>query len=87
MTQQFPNVQNFKIYCNNKAVINRLNHLRHGKPQVQWSDYDILLDISANMTKTIKFHHDKGHQSTTTQHDLTLETNLNILMDQRAKRV
>ena len=86
MIKQFPNADNFKVYCDNKAVIHRLNHLRKGKPQIQWSDYDILLNISENLKNNTEFYHVKGHQSNNTQHNLTLETNLNILMDQRAKR-
>jgi hypothetical protein len=69
------------------SAIQSLNKLRSHLPNVNQSDYDILLEIKELIKPTIVFQHVKGHQGTDLSDDFDLQTNLNILMDSRAKRM
>jgi hypothetical protein len=46
-----------------------------------------LLEFKELIHPTIRFQHVKGHQGTELSNELDLQTNLNILMDSRAKRM
>jgi hypothetical protein len=69
------------------SAIQSLNKLRNHLPNVNQSDYDILLEIKELFQPTIRFQHVKGHQGTELSDEFDLITNLNILMDSRAKRM
>jgi endonuclease/exonuclease/phosphatase family metal-dependent hydrolase len=86
LLQRYPKCNQITLFCDNAAVISRLNTLKYSTPSINWSDYDLLLEVKQTMPKNISFKHVKGHQSSRCQSDLPLETNLNILMDMRAKQ-
>jgi hypothetical protein len=69
------------------SAIQSLNKLRNHLPNVNQSDYDILLEIKELIQPTIRFQHVKGHQGTELSDEFHLHTSLNILMDSRAKRM
>jgi hypothetical protein len=46
-----------------------------------------LLEIKELIQSTITFQHVKGHQGEEMSNEFNLQTNLNILMDSRAKRM
>jgi hypothetical protein len=75
------------LLCDNLSAIQSLNKLRNHLPTVNQSDYDILLEIKELIQPTIIFQHVKGHQGTELSDEFNLQTNLNILMDSRAKRM
>jgi ribonuclease HI len=75
------------LLCNNMSAILSLNKLRNHLSNVNQSDYDILLEIKELIQPTISFQHVKGHQGTELSDKFNLQTNLNILMDSRAKRM
>jgi hypothetical protein len=75
------------LLCDNMSAIQRLNKLRNHLPDVNQSDYDILLEIKEIIQPTIRFQHVKGYQGTELSDEFDLQTNLNILMDSRAKRM
>ena len=68
------------------AVIHRLRTLQKSVPSVNWSDYDLLMEAKVIMPSNIRFEHVKGHQGNQCHPDFNLQTNLNILMDMRAKQ-
>ena len=84
--QIFPNATSITLFCNNIAVIHRLNTLKSSLPSINWSDYDLLVEAKKVMPSQIQFKHVKGHQVSGCSHEFNLETNLNILMDMRAKQ-
>jgi hypothetical protein len=52
---------------------------------IEWTDFDILLQIRRIVPPHIEFKHVQGHQDNKTWHELTIEANLNIKMDHKAK--
>jgi hypothetical protein len=68
-------------------VIQSLNRVRNHFPNVNQSDYDILLEIKEFIQPTILFQHVKGHEGTELSDEFDLQTNINILMDSRVKRI
>jgi hypothetical protein len=75
------------LLCDNMSAIQSLNKLRSHLPNVNQSDYDILLEIKELIQPTIVFQRVKGHQGTELCDEFALQTNLNILMDSKAKRM
>jgi hypothetical protein len=75
------------LLCDNMSAIQSFNKLRSHLPNVNQSDYDILLEIKELIQPTIVFQHLKEHQGTELSDEFGLQTNLNILMDSRAKRM
>jgi hypothetical protein len=75
------------LLCGNMSAIQSLNKLRNHLPNVNQSDYDIVLEIKELIQPKIRFQHAKGHQGTELSDEFDLQTNLNILMDSRAKRM
>jgi hypothetical protein len=73
--------------CDNMSAIQSLNKLKNHFPNVNQSDYNILLEIKELIQPTIRFQHVKEHQGTELSDEFDLQTNLNILMDSRAKRM
>jgi hypothetical protein len=69
------------------SAIQSLNKLRNHLPNVNQSDYNILLEIKEPIQPTISFQHVKGHQGTEVSDKFNLQTILNILMDSKAKRM
>jgi hypothetical protein len=69
------------------SAIQSLNKLRSHLPNVNQSDYDILLEIKELIQPAIVFQHVKGHQGTELSDEFDLQINLNILVDSRAKRM
>ena len=86
LLKRYPKVTTITLFCDNIAVIHRLNSLQHSKPSINWSDYDLLMEVKQIMPKNVQFKHVKGHQGSSCQPEFNLETNLNILMDMRAKQ-
>jgi ribonuclease HI len=86
LTKTIPGIQSCTLYCDNKAVIHRLNTIIHRQPSTGWTDYDILTQIRKELPRNFKCLHVKGHQDSKVNPELRLEDNLNILMDMRAKR-
>ena len=84
--QKFPNATSMTLFCDNIAVIHRLNTLKTSRPSINWSDYDLLVEAKKVMPSQIQFKHVRGHQGVECSHEFNLETNLNILMDMRAKQ-
>jgi ribonuclease HI len=74
------------LYCDNKAVIHRLNTIIHRQPSTGWTDYDILIQIRKELPRNFKFFHVKGHQDSKVNPELRLEDNLNILVEMRVKK-
>jgi ribonuclease HI len=52
------------LLCDNMSAIQSLNKLRNHLPNVNQSDYNILLEIKELIQPTISFQHVKGHQGT-----------------------
>jgi hypothetical protein len=75
------------LLCDNMSEIQSLNKLRSHLPNVNQSDYDVLLEIKELIQPIIVFQHVKGNQGTELSDEFDLQTNLNILMDTRAKRM
>jgi ribonuclease HI len=86
LTKTIPGIQSCTLYCDNKAVIHRLNTIIHRQPSTGWTDYDILIQIRKELPRNFKCLHVKGHQDSKVNPELRLEDNLNILMDMRAKK-
>ena len=86
LLKKYPKATTTTLFCDNIAVIYRLNALKHVWPNINWSDYDLLMETKLLMPKQIQFKHVKGHQGSSCHSTFNLETNLNILMDARAKR-
>jgi endonuclease/exonuclease/phosphatase family metal-dependent hydrolase len=86
LLKRYPNVTTITLFCDNIAVIHRLTALQHSWPSISWSDYDLLMEVKQIMPKHVQFKHVKGHQGSSCQPEFNLETNLNILMDMRAKQ-
>jgi len=87
LVNEYPQSSEAKVFCDNQAVIKRLKTIQDQVPSIHWPDYDILLEISQEKLSHITFSHVKGHQSSEMNSTLTLETNLNILMDKLARKV
>jgi hypothetical protein len=66
------------LLCDNMSAIQSLNKLRSHIPNVNQSDYNILLEIKELIQPTIIFKHVKGHQGTELSDKFDLQTNLNI---------
>jgi hypothetical protein len=75
------------LLCDNLSAIQSLNKLRKHFPNVNQSNYGILLETKELIQPTILFQHIKGHQGMELSDEFNLQTNLNILMDFRAKRM
>jgi ribonuclease HI len=75
------------LLCDNLSAIQSLNKIRSYFPSINQSDYDILLEVKELIQPTITFQHVKGHQGAELSDEFDLQTNLNILMDSRAKRM
>jgi hypothetical protein len=60
--------------------------LRSHFPSVNQSDHNILLEIKELIQPIFIFQHVKVHQGAVLSDKFDLQTNLNILMDSRAKR-
>jgi hypothetical protein len=75
------------VLCDNMSAIQSLNKLRNHLPNINQYDYDILLEIKELIQPTIRFQHVNGHQGIELSDEFDLQTNLNILMDSRAKRM
>jgi hypothetical protein len=73
------------LLYNNLSAIKSLNKLRNHVPSVNQSDYDILLEIKELIQPTITFQHVKGYQGEEMNDEFDLQTNLNILINSRAK--
>jgi Reverse transcriptase (RNA-dependent DNA polymerase) len=86
LVSEYPHSGEVKLFCDNQAVIKRLKTIQKHEPSIHWPDYDILLAISQEKLTHITFYHVKGHQSSEMKSNLNLETNLNILMDRKARR-
>jgi hypothetical protein len=72
----------WKLYCDNKALIQRLLSLQQKKFNSEWIDSDILKVISDHIPPNGSFHHVKGHQVITEQSPL--EAWLNDFVDKLA---
>ena len=86
LLKKYPKVTTITLFCDNIAVIHRLNSLQTTWPSINWSDYDLLMEAKLVMPQRIQFKHVKGHQGSSCHPNFNLETNLNILMDTRAKK-
>jgi ribonuclease HI len=61
-TRDFAPDTKYTVYCDNQAVITQLNTMKSTRPQVSWSDYDLLYTCLINYPKHVLFEHVKGHQ-------------------------
>jgi hypothetical protein len=43
LDKTIPKIQSCALYCENKAVIHRINTIIHRQPSTGWTDYDILI--------------------------------------------
>jgi endonuclease/exonuclease/phosphatase family metal-dependent hydrolase len=72
----------WKFYCDNQALIKRLQHIQTGKVQYEWTDSDVLMSIKNYIPDKGTFEHVKGHQLES--EDLPLPARLNIMVDKMA---
>ena len=79
--QQF--IQEWIIYCDNKALITRLQSLEDQEIPYEWQDSDMLYEIQKYLLLDGKFEHVKGHQTLENDEGPT-EVKLNILADKLA---
>jgi ribonuclease HI len=86
MTKTLPNLQSCTLYCDNKAVTQRINIITQRQPSAGWTDYDILLQIRKELPPNSKCFHVKGHQDSKVNPELELEGKLNMLMGMCAKK-
>jgi hypothetical protein len=86
MTKTLPNLQSCALYCDNKAVIHRINIITQRQPSAGWTGYDILLQFRKELPPNFKCFHVKGHQDNMVNPKFQLEDNLNILMNMRAEK-
>jgi hypothetical protein len=77
-------IEKWTCYCNNQALINRLNQL-HESQEVpyKWQDSDIIFQINQVITPNGNFKHGKGHQILE-ENEGTIKAKLNILADKMA---
>jgi ribonuclease HI len=84
-TRDFAPDTRYTVYCDNQSFITRLNIMKSIRPQVSWSDYDLLYTCLINYPKQVVFEHVRGHQDTAhTGKVLSNLAQLNILMDSLA---
>jgi ribonuclease HI len=67
-----PAIQSCTLYCDNKAVIHRLNTIIHIQPSTGWTDYDILIQIRKELSRNFICFHVKGHQDSKVNPELRL---------------
>jgi hypothetical protein len=63
------------LHCDNKALIHRLKKIQHGILNLEWTDSDILQNISSNITGKGSFSHVKGHQKITESSGIPVKLN------------
>jgi ribonuclease HI len=84
-TREFAPDAKYTVYCDNKSVITRLTSMQSLRPQVSWSDYDLLYTCYVNFHRHVFFEHVKGHQDRVNSwEELSIKARLNILMDLKA---
>jgi hypothetical protein len=55
----------WNLFCDNKALIHRLQHMQHSEINVEWIDSNVLQVISNCMPQNGNIYHVKGHQQIT----------------------
>jgi hypothetical protein len=71
------------LYCDNKALIQRLNTIQRTPVNMEWMDSNVLQSISQFIPINGNFQHIKGHQEVS--EDSKIEVKLNAHVDKMAK--